>query len=363
MYLELAKVIPGFAGFAFEGGETVRLQLVDTSLATLASRHVLEKLSAEGRAVRRARVERVRYSFPELYRWKDALRRSAVQGVTAVGISIRRNRVVVGAEAPTQLESVKAVLRHLGVPSDAVDVGVVPQMERRRMDAQVVGEGSTSLQAKQRPVHGGYQILWSSDGQQVYCSVGLNVRWGGETALHMVTAAHCGHRFVMEGTNFFQPLWSSSGDHNMVAYEHHDSPWMPGGTGACASHPYAVCRYSDAVVARYYDDSYGQLGFIGKPQLYNGSMGQDLVAVNQTTPRISIAGSYPRVYPGDEVHHVGRTSGWHSGAASDTTCIDMAVEPPPGVAEAWILCQAQVNGLSGHGDSGGPAFLYNSFSN
>ncbi len=104
----------------------------------------------------------------------------------------------------------------------------------------------------------------------------------------------------------------------------------------------------------------GHFGYLAKPTLFDASYTDPgRLLVDNISGTMSISGTFPYPYQGDEVHHVGRTSGWQSGSVT-ALCSDLQrVDDETGLP--YILwCQSFVTAVSGRGDSGGPAFFYRS---
>jgi hypothetical protein len=169
--------VPGFAGLMLEDGVPT-VMLVDLDRAALAESVLTPFLADRGDAGRGFQVRPARFAWNELYDWR--LKAKALLGLeemTALGISVPRNRIFVGLMPGAATDTARARLKALGVDLEAIEFAEAEPVPRL-----------SSLDDRFRPVLGGLQITRS--GINEACSAGFNVLWD-DTVRAMVTAVHC----------------------------------------------------------------------------------------------------------------------------------------------------------------------------
>jgi len=230
--------------------------------------------------------------------------------------------------------------REAGVPADAIETFPSQPTELR-----------SDLRQKVRPVVGGLEIAFGSSSNNK-CSVGVNGEWSFSSQYRgFVTASHCSLDYLQldspANTNFFQNGVISVG--TQVAYEFDDPSFFTG--GPCA--PLRRCRYSDALFARYINNNSSGLGKIARTQFAGaGTSGSRRIVGNFT-----IVGDFPYSIINEQLHKVGRTTGWTTGSVT-ATCVDQYGKPGPAPLEYWILCTDESTIYSEGGDSGAPIFKW-----
>jgi hypothetical protein len=155
-----------------------------------------------------------------------------------------------------------------------------------------------------------------------------------------VTNAHCSDdQWNFDATPYYQPLASLQ-----IGQEAVD----PNGWSCETTFK---CRYSDATLV--YASVATDIGYIARPA-GNGSL-----SVSSTAPRFTV-GASGDAYAGETVYMVGRTSGLQHGSV-DKTCTSFKTT----WEGRWhkILCSDVTNLNASGGDSGGPIFLWNGWSN
>lgn len=362
--LEMGDSVPGFAGISFDSG-TVVLHLLAADQDHVAAKALAANLLRWGKQVHSRRVVAERYTFRQLYEWRVQLRPLLLTpGVVSLGVDIVANRVSVGVSSADARRAVMLRAKELGMPNAALAVKTLPASYGRDMigSSSVAMSGAATLRSKRRPVDGGYQISYRlpQNDTTFVCSVGWNIHISPYTPLFFITASHCGERFHWEGTRYYQADFLSS---NSLGFEWWDRAWTPAGTSGTPGCNYingGTCRFSDAIVAEYDASIDGHLGFLAKPNVLDGAeTNPNLLVVDNTTGRMEITGTLPYPFQGEEVHHIGRTTGWHSGTVI-APCADLQRTDARSGLPYVLWCQSFVTALTGPGDSGGPAFYYRS---
>ncbi len=212
---------------------------------------------------------------------------------------------------------------------------------------------------------GGAQIEFK-DGRSVFgCSLGLPAVAFSSGAPGFLTASHCaaGTRGAMTATWLSQPggapFWGDKIGVEAIDHPMFDTTADP----ACPTG--RSCRYSDAAFIGYDRPEFGLTGHIVRPERRRAGSGVICdVNVARVTDDIRVVladASDPNVSPmmGEVLDKVGRTTGWTSGAVTNT-CADVDLVNDDGSDSGMtILCQTIVAAASDHGDSGAPVFEFN----
>lgn len=318
----LARSIPGFGGlFIDQGVPTVYL-------TDVAQRGVAERLLggfARANGASGMRVLAGRFAYGDLERWFQDVSYNAFEhgGVVFVDLDEAANRVLVGVERGASHASIRSLAVRLGVPAEAIAV----------RDVEPIRFAAT-LRDQVRPVVAGLQINFGN----FVCSIGFNATSGGQASF--VTASHCTDRQGgVEGTQYYQPLASTAG--SFIATEVADPTYQRNIAGCPRG---KKCRRSDASRAAYASGVGFTLGGIAQTTgANNGSL--------------TIAGTFAINGEGGEVagnvaNKVGRTTGWTSGAITNT-CVTTGVQG----SSIALICQNFVSAGVGGGDSGSDVFM------
>ncbi len=318
----LTRSIPGFGGlFIDQGVPTV--YLTDPGQRGVAER-LLDGF-ARGRGASGIRVLAARFAYGDLDRWFQQVSHHAFEqgGVVFVDLDEAANRVLVGVERGAAHASIRSLAARLGVPVEAITVRDVDPIQY-----------AATLRDQVRPVVAGLQIHFGL----FVCSIGFNASSGGQASF--VTASHCTDRQGgVEGTEYFQPLRSTA--NSFIGTEVADPEYTRNSPGCPRG---ARCRHSDASRAAYASTVPFTLGGIAQTTgPNNGSL--------TIAGTFKIAGEGGEVV-GDIANKVGRTTGWTSGAISNT-CVTTGVFG----SNIVLICQNFVNAGVGGGDSGSDVFL------
>ncbi|HET9725676.1 MAG TPA: hypothetical protein VFP28_02090 [Gemmatimonadales bacterium] len=335
---EFARQVPGFGGFFLAKDGTPTIYLTRGSSRAPAERLLSGYLSAHGLSTAAIRVAEGRYGWNQLQRWQDAASTEAlaVTGAVFVDNDETSNRVLIGVDRLSAMGLVKAAAKRAGVPDDALIV--------QRTDP--IHQVATLQNVVDRPVRAGVQINFPG----FLCSVGFNATSG--TQKSFITASHCTTKQGgVESTPYWQPLQSVNG--TQIATEVADPVYVRGGAGCPKG---KKCRVSDSSRAAYISGANQALGQIARTSgANNGSL--DIVgSFSITSDDCSTLGGCLTV--GTTVGKVGRTTGWTSGAITNT-CVNTGVQGTSIVQ----LCQTFVSAGVGAGDSGSDVFQVTSSTN
>lgn len=352
----LARQVPGFAGFYFDESGDLVVQLKDTrqgnsARAAVAAfvRTVGVERGRGGRPAPQVRVAQAKYAFTELNAWREAVRNSLFEldGVVMLDLDERANRLVVGLSQEGARAEAEGRLKSLSVPADLVQLKVVgeakPVSARESASAAMTTTtGCLQLEQTCRPMIGGFKTTYFRDGTEYRCTMGFAALVGGSP--RVVNAAHCSeHEWSLDYTQYHQPEYNA-----YVGREVSDPRgWTCDFLGTWK------CRYSDANLVE--PSVPVEVGFIGRPT----GLGSRTILV--PTPRFVIA-SKRDAYVGERVHTVGILSGLHTGTVG-ATCVEYKGK----VYDSWgfptngwhrVLCTDVADYNSVGGDSGGPVFLW-----
>ena len=198
-----------------------------------------------------------------------------------------------------------------------------------------------------RPVRAGVQINFPG----FLCSVGFNATSG--TQKSFITASHCTNtQGGVENTPYWQPLQSAAP--TQIATEVADPVYAKGLPGCPRGN--RKCRFSDASRAAYIDGTNQALGLIAQTSGPNNGSLTITGSFSITDDDCGTTGGCLAV--GTTVNKVGRTTGWTSGAITNT-CVNTGVSGTRIVQ----LCQTFVSAGVGGGDSGSDVFQITGGSN
>jgi hypothetical protein len=327
---ELDRQVPGFGGFFLDGNGEPTIYLARGAGRAPAERALGAYLAARGLSTAALHVREAQYGWQQLKRWQDAATDGAfsVDGTVYVDNDETANRVRVGVENIGMSGQVRAAVARLGVPDDAV---IVDQVEP-------IVQVATLQNVVSRPVQAGVQINFPG----FLCSVGFNATSG--TQKSFITASHCtSKQGGVESTPYYQPLQSVDG--TVIATEVAD-PVYTKGSGCPGGR---VCRYSDASRAAYANGANQALGLIARTSGANNGSLEIVGSFSITADDCNtLGGCLPT---GITVGKVGRTTGWTSGAITNT-CVNTGVQGSRIVQR----CQTFVSAGVGGGDSGSDVF-------
>jgi hypothetical protein len=273
-----------------------------------------------------------RYGWQQLQRWQEdaSVEALAVPGAVFVDNDETRNRVLIGVSDPGAEGGIRAATARARIPDDAVVI------ERADPIIQV----ATLQNVVDRPVRAGVQINFPG----FLCSVGFNATSG--TQKSFITASHCtSTQGGVENTPYWQPLQSSQP--TQIATEVADPVYQRRIAGCPSGRR---CRVSDAARAAYINGANQALGAIAQTSgPNNGSLtitGTFSITSDDCTGTLGGC-----LHVGNTVNKVGRTTGWTSGAITNT-CVNTGVSGTNIVQ----LCQTFVSAGVGGGDSGSDVF-------
>ena len=362
----LRRSLPSYVGLSVTPQQEIRLTLANGSEfqsaravgSTVLSQAIRDNPNVFNQALARANLVLAQAALGprELAdarsRMRDVLR---LPKVVFLDLDESCGCIAVGVSDPTAETAVRSFAAQSGVPQSAVRI--VRTAPVRAM---------ASLQGTFRPSMGGAQIEFIDGGSVFACSLGLPTVSFSGGAPGFLTASHCtvGTRGAMNGTWLSQPggapFWGDK-----VGMEAIDRPMFDTTTDpACPTG--RLCRFSDAAFVAYDRPEFGLTGHIVRPQRRCAGAGVicDL-NVERVTDDIRVVladASDPNVSPmmGEVVDKVGRTTGWTSGAVTNT-CTDVDLSNDDGTDSGMtILCQTIVAAASDHGDSGSPVFEFSS---
>jgi len=333
---ELDRQVPGFGGFFLDQDGTPTMYLTRGASPAAANRVFSGYMAARGLSA--VRVLQGQYGWKQLQRWQDAatIDALAISGAVYVDNDERSNRVTIGVENLAVEGQVRAAAERAGVPREAVIV--------QRVDPII--QVATLQNVVDRPVRAGVQINFPG----FLCSVGFNATSG--TQKSFVTASHCTTKQGgVESTPYYQPLQSVDG--TVIATEVADPVYIKGGAGCPKG---KLCRYSDASRAAYANGANQALGLIAQTSGANNGSLTITGSFSITSDDCSTTGGC--LASGTTVNKVGRTTGWTSGAITNT-CVNTGVSG----SRVVLFCQTFVSAGVGGGDSGSDVFQVTSGNN
>jgi hypothetical protein len=343
-FVGLADSLPGFAG-AFVGPDGLA-HVAATRLADRAA--IVERLRRdyagrpEAASLSVVRLDTVRYDYRQLYNWKEALESDlGSTGPVGIGIHVSTNTVDVFSQNAdvdmTTLEAAKAE----NIPSDAI-----------RIIRSGSAEYLSNLTDQFAPaIPGGAGITLGLSGTNG-CTLGINVKltynsptWSGLTAAHCTATIGGGADATPVNQGGSWPAVSSG---YRFGHEIADPDWSSSGCDGS----YSYCRYADVAVIGYDATRVADSGYVAVTVKLD-SMTTKWVSKDSTS-KIAFGYWSDQPWEGVTLYHVGAKTGWHSGTVTES-CSDWAVGEPTYNDREWE-CQPVVEGVAGHGDSGGPVF-------
>jgi hypothetical protein len=345
LFAQLSRDIPGFAGVYRDESGVLNVRMVPgirSMSAVQAQRVAGERLAAMGieLGMSPVTIQSAQFDFAHLHQIHgriDAV--MSIGGVVYTGVDQRSNRVEIAVENASAAADVERALQQLGVERDAIVITETEPITAMQ-----------TLRDRIRPVGGGLQLMGGPDGGGAYwyCTLGFNVRSPERPSVRgFITNSHCTNVMygLPVGTQFHQPNAPAFGGVDaFVGTEVHDVPLFTG--GACPVG--RQCRWSDAAGVQYasgVEQAFGNIYRTTAP----GSL-----TIDPVNPMYTIVAE--RAFPlvGDEMHKVGRTTGWSTGPVTqDCVNINLGGTPIPNLT---ILCSDRVVAAVAGGDSGSPVF-------
>lgn len=339
-FTAMARRIPGgFGGIYFDRDGVFTILLVDPTREEEARAMLVREPFIQARAEepggekfdpQSARIAAGRWAHDQLHEWYHRLLANLPVAPTMSGVSVHRNRIVMGfATAEQRLEVLRAI-PSAAVPPDAVIVEVTPPVVTLQQ----------TLYDRIRPVPGGVQTRFNVGGEP-WCTIGPNALRLEQRAF--LVCSHCTRDlFTVDWNNithYWQPV-ITGGTGNHIGNEAIDPPLFQ-----CDEDPDG-CRNSDAALALYASYAPYELGYIARPAGRNTGT----LNIDATNPRFQIIGIFNWAVDGETLEKVGRTTGWTGGTVADG-CITLEAD-----YGRSIRCSMIVDAEAGSGDSGSPVF-------
>jgi hypothetical protein len=335
-FADLADASPSSAGYYYDASGTLNVRVADSRDETAAMAHVTKLFASRvdlnpgnGRKANRFKIVHADYTYHQLSEWRDLAFDhvlGTVVGVRTLDLDEEYNRVTMGLDAAnfgSVREIVVKTLSAAGVDSSALKFKSLDG-STFRFDFAPPGNLQS---ATTDPLAGGLQITYSSFA----CTLGFVAQRNG--VLGFVTASHCSNSmYAVDGTSYYAggPL---------VATETVDA-----GGYTCGIF---TCRGSDANFSAAASGTQMSVGRILRTYGVNSGS----LSVDQSRPYFDVVYEGSNLVVGQQVDKVGRTTGWTSGAITQT-CVD--AHPT-----AWnqVTCAYGANYGRGEGDSGAPVFF------
>ena len=345
-FADLSRQAPSAAGFYFEGtGVTVRIKdahekpLAQAAIQALAAGRRL----GNGRATPMVTVKPAQFTFKQLAAWRDVafdIALVGIRGVNSLDLDEVRNRVALGIDPqlfPDTRAAVVTALTKAGVDSTALAFDSVGSY----IEDFAAIPPTTILDQSNDPLAGGLEIAveWSPSSFHA-CTLGFVATRNSQVGL--VTASHCtSGMYGTDNNPVHQLLGRTVGTESADAYGY-----------TCGF--FSECRGSDAAFFASSGAVQMGVGLIHKTQFSNGgglSGGFGSFTVDQATPYFIVTGEENGgLVVGQEVHKIGRTTGWTRGDVKQT-CVDYYPR-----ANYLLRCGYETHYVAGDGDSGAPVF-------
>ena len=328
---EFDRRVPGFGGYYLAADGTPTVYLTRGADRRSAEAVLAGYNTARGQRASAVRVIEAQYNWKQLQRWQDDASVEAldIAGAVFVDNDETTNRILIGVDNMGAAGPIRAAAARAGVPAAALEIRQV----------QPVVQLATLQNVVDRPVRAGVQINFPG----YLCTMGFNANSG--TQRSFITNSHCTTRQGgVESTPYYQPLQSVAPA--VVATEVADPVYVKGGANCPKGRS---CRYSDASRANYANAANQALGQIARTSAANnGSL--DITGTFTITSEDcgTTGGCLPT---GTVVNKIGRTTGWTSGAITNT-CVNTGVSG----SRIVQLCQTFVTAGVGSGDSGSGVF-------
>lgn len=365
--LSIAERAPGFSGFYEEDGVlrvAVSQSVADPAAVASAALSAAESFAPSASPSPARKTSPVpaeaRYDFPNVLVWREVLSRST-PGLSLRDADERKGVVYVEVASQSDVERVKRSANALGIPADAVEIGVAAPYQ-----------AATDIRYYGPYFEAGYGISTQTGG----CTNGFIAYRGsapGDVG-GMVTNSHCTTwNDVVGGVNgahFYQGTGSYGNSSRYLGVEIVDPPFntsvpkTSGGSAKSLGLPVGggggrPWRYSDAAFIDFdltANATNPLFGNIAKTEFAGTTGAGSLNRVNAFSIDSWAASSQQTV--GTILQKVGRTTGWTSGAIS-RSCYDQQLDGTNlynSNAGKDLRCQFEVQSYADLGDSGSPVF-------
>lgn len=333
-FRRVSAEVPEFGGYFVEDGKLVAY-VTDVGKAHAVRQRLMPVISTRSTLDQESIIVRhAEYSFAELSAWRDQMVDIifSVDDVSSIDLKESQNRVEVGLENGTGVREVRALVRQLGVPEEAV---IVRESGGWRTHAARRQQPPT-IRQQQDTLVGGLQISSSPTNQ--ICTFGFNARWAGQDVFF--TNSHCTNTmWQTEQTHQFQGI-------NDIGVEYYDpAPFTCGWIFDPND-----CRYSDASMFLHSGSNF-DFGAIART-INRVSSGSGSVEINEANPTLEITAVRGHALEGEIVDKIGRTTGWTFGVVLDT-CRDQEI------GDITRKCTDIAAYPADSGDSGAPVFYWN----
>jgi len=276
-------------------------------------------------------AQEVEYPFLLLAAYRTLMRNRAfeIPDVVSLGVRESQNRLSVGVARESARPAIVQLLDGLNIPQEAA---VFP-VEGRSIDSALDLEDAQP----DTEVQGGWMYAVDHSSGELACTIGFGALDPSESyAERFVVNSHCTSiRAQNDGDTIAQPTMSGT----VFGLEILDPPGWLCGTDEC--------RHADAALI----DAHVDLAF-GTIARTVDSTGCDQcsasIEVDTSDPTIEITGRLDHTFENEELHKIGRKTGWTYGVVEDT-CVDVTTTFKK-------LCSDRVDYSSDGGDSGAPVF-------
>lgn len=371
--LEIGREIPGYAGHWWDESGNLHVALKNLQQSDRAVARFTPKVQSRPRAKNpkpsgspRVIVERVKYSFAELYQYRQVASAIVprIPKTVFVGNDLMNNRIRVGVRDAAAGETVHSALVEAGIPPDAISVVIEPNSSRTQSSG-TIGQTRSTIEGGLATV-----IVHWPGGQYTdehYCTIGI-VGLVDERP-QVLTNSHCTGSLDGVKPNTFMYQADPDIDGNYIGDEFTDLRWydytLDGDcpeAGASNMPPLSdpnaewVCRYSDAALFSINQGVSYRLGSIARTLSRETGAGvHGSKTINSANPHLTVAFMQYWAELGESVNKIGNTTGWTYGNVTDD-CVDAWDESPE--ENYFLYCQQEVsNSADERGDSGAPVFI------
>lgn len=355
LFLELEKVAPSSAGFAYEGTRLV-VFLADEAERAVAEAFIARAVSdgrilppGGGRRVESYGSRKVKYSYRTLANFRarvDSVLLGVDRDLQFIDLDEAANTVTLGYSGDTTT-AVSRVRQSLSLSRADESMLRVERTGAARPDTRRVARtrGALSqvpgnLTFAATPMVGGIIIHRQLQVDYKLCTLGFTAKRNGVTGF--VTNSHCTEdMYGLGGTykTFGQPF------SRIVGVETVD----PNGY-SCAVAPPTECRGADAAFIQSNNTVSHLVGFLAKPASRNTGE----LSMTSSTDYIRIKSTGTAV-AGMTVEKIGAVTGWTSGGVTHT-CVTAMIQE-----DQWfkrVACADKTLYTAQEGDSGSPVWLW-----
>ena len=359
-FREIARAIPGFAGFYLEpvaspvanpGAQAGTEQVMIARLVDLSQEGAATERGRVFSASRRLRIRgyearKAEYNFLQLSSWYEKLLSiQNLPGVVFTDIDEVANRLRVGVLDVAAIGAIRSKAASAGVPASVLIVERAEPMHAKE-----------TLRDYVSPAAGGIQIQMGLG----ICTLSFVVDrgtdgWPDATDRGFVTNSHCTEfSGAVDNGAAYQPSAASG---NILGYEIADPPFAA--TAGCPAG--RLCRYSDAALFEYVPEEPFEMSRIAKA-VNNWTTPNTAPAVlSPPQNRVTIAYEYAQPVSNQQMAKTGRTTGTTGGPVTQT-CVTVNVVSSSGApTNKTLLCQYTVDARNLAGDSGSPVHGYTEY--